>query len=111
MTRTMTWPLLAAIAFGLLLLLPVIAQAQDKWSGVISTPRAIDWTGADLTATLPDRETAPNPWTPPTLSTICTLTTSSFTGMSSSSPFADSTVNSAGAVAILNFHYCEGPTI
>ncbi len=103
MTRTMRWLVFAVIQFALLLLLPVIAQAQDKWSGVISTSRAIDWTGAGLTATLPDGETAPNPWTPPPRSTICTLTTS-FAGMSSSSSFADSTVNAAGAVAILTFH-------
>ena len=91
MTRTMRWPVFAVILLALLSL-PVIAQAQHKWSGVIRTSRAIDWTNAGLTATLPDGETAPNPRTPPTLSTNCTTPTiSSFPGMSSTNPFADST--------------------
>ena len=92
MMRTMRWPVFAVILLALLLL-PVIAQAQHKWSGaIIGTSRAIDWTNAGLTATLPDGKMAPNPWIPPTRSTICkTLTTSSFPGMSSTNPFADST--------------------
>jgi hypothetical protein len=86
----------AVILSALLLLLPVIAQAQQKWSGVIATSRAIAWTNAGLTATLPDGETTPNPWTPPTRSTICTtLTTSSFPGMSSSNPVAPTALNTA----------------
>jgi hypothetical protein len=75
MTRTMRWPVCAVILLASFLL-PLIAQAQHKWSVVISTSRAIDWTGTGLTATLPDGDTAPNPWMPPTRSTVCTLTTS-----------------------------------
>lgn len=48
-----------------LLLLPGLAHGQS-WTGVLSTARAINWTGAGLPATLPDGETTPNPWTPPT---------------------------------------------
>ena len=79
MTRTMRWPVFAVILLAILSL-PVIAQAQHKWSWVLATSRAIDWTNAGLPATLPDNETAPNPWTP-TRSTVCaTLTPSSFPG-------------------------------
>jgi|HubBroStandDraft_1064217.scaffolds.fasta_scaffold10796_1 hypothetical protein len=42
---------------------PCFGQA---WSNIISPGRAIDWTGAGLPPTLPDGETTPNPWTPPT---------------------------------------------
>ncbi len=42
---------------------PCFGQA---WSNVLSPSRAIDWTHAGLPATLPDGETTPNPWTPPT---------------------------------------------
>jgi hypothetical protein len=38
----------------------------QSWSNVLSSSRAINWTGAGLPATLPDGETTPNPWTPPT---------------------------------------------
>src|SRR5271170_4423873 len=43
-----------------------LVHAQQPWSGILSTSRAIDWTHAGLPATLPDGETTPNPWTPPT---------------------------------------------
>lgn len=52
------------LAFALLLLCCVSAHAQS-WSSVLSSSRAIDWTGAGLPATLPDSETTANPWTPP----------------------------------------------
>src|SRR3984957_12949810 len=51
--------------FAALLLAPQIAFAQP-WSEIISSSRAIDWSNAGLPATLPDGETTPNPWTPPT---------------------------------------------
>jgi hypothetical protein len=43
--------------------LPCFGQA---WSGVLSSNRAIDWSNAGLPTNLPDGETTPNPWTPPT---------------------------------------------
>jgi hypothetical protein len=49
----------------LVLLLPLPCFAQS-WSNVLSSSRAISWTGAGLPATLPDGETTTNPWTPPT---------------------------------------------
>ena len=39
--------------------------------GIVSPPRAIDWGTAGLPATLPGGETTPNPWTPPTRTTVC----------------------------------------
>lgn len=93
MTRIMRCPVFAVILLALLLR-PAVAQAQQKWPGVIAPGRTIDRTSAGLTATLPDNETVPNPWTAAMRSTVCaTLTTSSFPGMSSTNPFADSTVN------------------
>jgi hypothetical protein len=41
---------------------PCFGQA---WSNILSPNRAIDWTQAGLPATLPDGETAANPWIPP----------------------------------------------
>src|SRR5207248_7572507 len=35
-------------------------------SGIIGPSRAINWSKAGLPATLPNGETTPNPWTPPT---------------------------------------------
>ena len=43
-----------------------LIHAQYPWSNVLSTSRAINWGNAGLPATLPDGETTPNPWTPPT---------------------------------------------
>lgn len=51
--------------FIALVLLATPASAQS-WSNILSSSRAINWTGAGLPATLPDGETTPNPWTPPT---------------------------------------------
>ncbi len=51
-------------------LFSVLSYGQS-WSGILSTSRAIDWTGAGLQSIFPDGETAPNPWTPPTR-TLCT---------------------------------------
>jgi hypothetical protein len=48
-----------------LLVFPVMVGAQ-AWSGLLSSSRAIDWSNVGLPATLPDGETTPNPWTPPT---------------------------------------------
>ncbi len=71
------------------------AQAQN-WSGILSPSRATDWTKAGLPATLPDGETTPNPWTPPTR-TQCgsTITTASFSGMSSSNYVTPTAINTA----------------
>jgi hypothetical protein len=38
----------------------------QKWSGILAPSRAIDWGQAGLPPTLPNGETTPNPWTPPT---------------------------------------------
>src|ERR1700733_8139664 len=38
----------------------------QAWSGILAPSRAVDWSKAGLPATLPDGETTPNPWTPPT---------------------------------------------
>src|SRR5579863_5191903 len=54
----------------ILLLFSALSYGQ-AWSGIISSSRAINWTGAGLPPTLPDGETTPNPWTPPTR-TQCT---------------------------------------
>jgi hypothetical protein len=42
-----------------------VVHAQEPWSAVLSSSRAINWTNAGLPATLPDGETTANPWTPP----------------------------------------------
>ncbi len=55
---------------SILLLFSTLSYGQ-AWSGVLASGRAIDWGNAGLPATLPDGETAPNPWTPPTR-TLCT---------------------------------------
>jgi hypothetical protein len=54
----------------LLLLFSTLSYGQ-AWSNVLSPARAIDWSHAGLPATFPDGETTPNPWTPPTRTTIC----------------------------------------
>lgn len=59
----------------LLFVFPATIGAQ-AWSGILSSSRAMDWTHAGLPATLPDGETTPNPWTPPTR-TQCGSTISS----------------------------------
>lgn len=38
----------------------------QAWSGILSSSRAIDWSGSGLPATLPTGETTTNRWTPPT---------------------------------------------
>jgi len=50
---------------SLLLLFSTLSYGQ-AWSGILAPNRAIDWSHAGLPATLPDGETTPNPWTPPT---------------------------------------------
>jgi hypothetical protein len=47
-------------------LLCAIPASAQSWSNIISSSRAINWTGAGLPPTLPDGETTTNPWTPPT---------------------------------------------
>src|ERR1017187_6182244 len=54
----------------ILLLLSILSYGQ-AWSGILASSRAINWSNAGLPATLPDGETTPNPWTPPTR-TQCT---------------------------------------
>jgi hypothetical protein len=83
------YALLFCIAWG------ATAQAQN-WSGTLAASRATDWTKAGLPATLPDGETTPNRWTPPTRTTICTtISTASFPGMSSGNYVAPTAINNA----------------
>ena len=49
-----------------ILLLFSIHSSGQSWSGIFAPSRAINWGNAGLPATLPDGETTPNPWTPPT---------------------------------------------
>jgi hypothetical protein len=55
-----------SILFGAMLSSSALTNAQYPWSGTLSSGRAINWGNAGLPATLPDGETTPNPWTPPT---------------------------------------------
>jgi hypothetical protein len=50
----------ASLAFS------ALVDAQQPWSTILSSSRAANWSNAGLPAVLPDGETAPNPWTPPT---------------------------------------------
>src|SRR5579863_7178331 len=43
-----------------------LGTGSAPWSNLLCPSRAIDWGNAGLPATLPDGETTPNPWTPPT---------------------------------------------
>lgn len=52
--------------FSMLLLLFSTLSYGQPWSNILSSSRAINWSNAGLPATLPDGETTPNPWTPPT---------------------------------------------
>lgn len=58
--RMRLFPLIA-----LSLLFSTLSYGQ-AWSNILSSSRAINWSNAGLPATLPDGETTPNPWTPPT---------------------------------------------
>jgi len=82
------------VIFGALLLLSVFVHGQQPWSNILSSSRANNWSNAGLPATLPDGETTPNPWTPPTR-TQCGSTIS---GGTSGSPTPVSTINTAMAV-------------
>ena len=77
-----------------LFLLFASSLAAQQWSGIIAPSRAINWTNtAGLPATLPDGETTPNAWTPPTRTTIC----QNFTSVqgSAGSPVAATSINNA----------------
>src|ERR1035441_3481262 len=50
---------------SMLVLFSTLSYGQ-AWSGTLASSRAINWGNAGLPATLPDGETTPNPWTPPT---------------------------------------------
>ena len=50
---------------SIMLLFSTISYGQ-AWSGILASSRAVDWSNAGLPATLPDGESTPNPWTPPT---------------------------------------------
>lgn len=54
------------IFFAVVLVTSSFAHPQQPWSSILNQSRAIDWSKAGLPATLPDGETTPNPWTPPT---------------------------------------------
>jgi Pectate lyase superfamily protein len=63
----------------------------QAWSGILASSRAIDWSYSGLPATLPDGETTPNPWTPPTR-TQCTTSQCNTVGGGS---VTASTINAA----------------
>jgi len=74
---------------------PALVHAQQPWSGILSSSRAIDWTHAGLPATLPDGETTPNPWTPPTRTQCVTTACNTVAGGSVTA----TTINAALASA------------
>jgi hypothetical protein len=43
-----------------------LGGGSTPWTNLLCPSRAIDWKNAGLPASLPDGETTPNPWTPPT---------------------------------------------
>jgi hypothetical protein len=87
---------------SILLLFSTLSNGQ-AWSGILAPSRAINWTGAGLPATLPDGETAANPWTPPVRtqsgSTITCANTSADAG----------TINTALAAAAAKTYVLIGP--
>jgi hypothetical protein len=84
------------LAFLIPLLMSLSAASYGQaWSGILAPSRAFDWSNAGLPATLPDGETTPNPWTPPTR-TQCT--TSACNTVSGGSVTA-ATINAALASA------------
>lgn len=64
--------------FAVVLVTSSFAHPQQPWSNIVNSSRAIDWSHAGLPATLPDGETTPNPWTPPTRP-ACTSTQAGIT--------------------------------
>jgi hypothetical protein len=95
----------------ILLLFPTFSYGQ-AWSGTLAPSRAIDWTHAGLPATLPDGETTPNPWTPPTrtqcVTAACntvsggTVTVTSINAALASAPTGTYVLIPAGNFAISN---------
>ena len=83
---------LPLIAISLLLSTPSYGQS---WSSVLSSSRAADWSKAGLPSTLPDGETTPNPWTPPTRTQCTTSQCNAVSGGSVST----SSINAALASA------------
>jgi len=82
----------------ILLLFPAPSHGQ-AWSSILASSRAINWTSAGLPATLPDGETTPNPWTPPTR-TQCGSTISA-----SGDPTTDTTNVNNALAACASGHY------
>jgi hypothetical protein len=65
--KTRRYIVIFAFLTNILLVLSCSLHAQSTpWSNIISSSRAIDWSQAGLPAILPDGETTPHPWTPPT---------------------------------------------
>ncbi len=73
----------------------------QAWSGILASTRAIDWTQPGLPASLPDGETTPNPWTPPTRSTICQTLSSGASASTINSAISACSSPSAGSVVLL----------
>ncbi len=88
--------------FAITLLLYASTIQAQNWSGILSSSRATDWTKAGLPAILPDGETTPNAWTPPTR-TQCGSTIS--TGASAA------TINAALAACASGHYVLLGPGI
>jgi hypothetical protein len=83
----------------ILLLFSTFSFGQP-WSNILASSRAINWSNAGLPATLPDGETTPNPWTPPTR-TQC--------GSTISSGASPATINAAIAACSPGTYVLLGP--
>lgn len=60
-----------SVFVGVSLSFPAYAQAQQPWSNILTSARAINWQNAGLPSSFTDKggvkvETTANPWTPPT---------------------------------------------
>src|ERR1039458_1300590 len=84
---------------SMLVLFSTLSYGQ-AWSGTLASSRAINWGNAGLPASLPDGETTPNPWTPPTR-TQC--------GSTISSGASPSTINAALAACAAGHFVLLGP--
>src|SRR5712692_6284617 len=81
---------------SILLLFSVHSYGQ-AWSGILAPSRAIDWSNAGLPATLPDGETTPNPWTPPTRTQCVTAACNTVSGGSVTAATINAAISSAPA--------------
>ena len=81
---------------SMLLLFPALSRGQS-WSDILASSRAIDWSQSGLPATLPDGETTPNPWTPPTRTQCTTTPCNTVSGGSVTATTINAAISSASA--------------